>query len=58
MMIVKLFPEQNEVIQPVVKGISSQCRTKNLNDRCEAAYEFLTCLEEVVDVSLSNLIES
>lgn len=56
-MVLKLFPQQDEMLEPVVKLISSKCRTKNLNDRCEAAYEFLTCLEQAVDVSLNNLVQ-
>lgn len=44
----KLFPDYNEDLKRIIKMISSECITKNFNDRCEAGFEFMSCLERVM----------
>ena len=40
---------ETEELQKVVQSIGDQCRVSNVKDRCEAGYEFIMCLQRVVD---------
>lgn len=40
---------ETEELQKVVETIGNQCRMSNIKDRCEAGYEFIMCLQRVVD---------
>jgi hypothetical protein len=40
---------ETDELQKVVQSIGNQCRLSNTMDRCEAGYEFIMCLQRVVD---------
>lgn len=40
---------ETEELQKVVQSIGNECRLSNVMDRCEAGYEFIMCLQKVVD---------
>lgn len=40
---------ETEELQKVVQSIGNECRVSTVKDRCEAGYEFIMCLQKVVD---------
>jgi hypothetical protein len=58
-MIKRIFPDFNEELNTVVKFITSECETTVINDRCEAGYEFMNCLQNVLDSErpMVNLVD-
>lgn len=58
MFVRKLYPYQFDALMPFVRMITSQCQTKNIDDRCEAASEFLKCVEEAVDFNIANFVDA
>lgn len=40
---------ETEELQKVVQSIGNQCRLSTVTDRCEAGFDFIMCLQRVVD---------
>ncbi|KAG5667147.1 hypothetical protein PVAND_015144 [Polypedilum vanderplanki] len=58
-MIKRIFPDLNQELNEVIKFITSSCETTVFDDRCEAGYEFMNCLQNVLDSErpIVNLVD-